>query len=199
MDAGLETRPVWWARTSVQATRIGVIAIGAALPWLPFIVWLGQPDRNLLGPMGRTGVIVTVVLQCLSVVVGLVFVVVMSAWTETRGWQAARIWGSIAFVWGIPLAWLAAVVWPDGVWPRESGLPLIVFGVICVILVVPALINPRRTGLVAVIGTILPLVILVAIIASTISVPAVFILLGPATAYCVAVSLSASAAAFARI
>ncbi|MDY7557656.1 hypothetical protein [Cryobacterium sp. 10C3] len=139
-----------------------MIAIGAALPWLPFIVWLGQPDRNLLGPMGRTGVIVTVVLQCLSVVVGLVFVVVMSAWTETRGWQAARIWGSIAFVWGIPLAWLAAVVWPDGVWPRESGLPLIVFGVICVILIVPALINPRRTGLVAVIGTILPLVILFA-------------------------------------
>jgi len=199
MSVTTDASPVWWAAASVQGARLGLIAIGAAVPWLPFIVWLGQPDRNLLGTMGRAGVIITVVLQGLSVVVGLVFVAVMSSWTETRGWRAARIWGSIAFVWGIPLAWIVAILWPDGVWPRESGPPLIVFGVACAILVLPALVSPRRTGLVAVIGMILPFGILAATVAATLVSPGSVFLLGPATAYCVAVSLSASAAAYARI
>ena len=98
---------------------------------------------------------------------------------------------------GVPLAGIVTVRWQG--WPRVSGPPLIVFGVICAVMVLTALISPRRAGLATVIGSIHSLGIVALILIFATSMPGAVILLGPATAYCVAVSLSASAAAYARI
>ena len=182
----------------MQATRIGLIAIGAALPWLSFIGWFSQPERNLLGPMGRLGVTITLAVQCFSVAAGFGFVAVMSTWTEDRGWRAARVWSWIAFGAGVPLAWIATTL-RAAFWPGETVPEIAVFCALVALVLVPLLVTPRWTGLMAVIGTILPVGILAAIIVAATSGTGFLILLGPATAYCVSVSLSASAASFARI
>ncbi|MEB0000562.1 hypothetical protein QN367_15880 [Cryobacterium sp. RTS3] len=191
------TRPVWWARASVQVGRIGIIAVGAALPWVSFVYWLGEPDRVLLGSTGRLFIIVTAVVQLFSVVAGIAVAGLLSTWTDHRGRQAARLWGWLALVPGVLLAGIVTVLWQG--WPRESGPPLIVFGVICAVMVLTALISSRRSGLVTVIGSVLSLGIVALILIFATSMPGSVVLLGPATAYCVAVSLSASAAAYARI
>jgi hypothetical protein len=197
MDVVTETRPVWWARASVQVGRIGIIAVGTALPWVSFVYWLGQPDRVLLGSPGRLFIIVTAVVQFLSVVGGVAAAGLLSTWTDRRGRQAARLWGWLALVPGVPLAGVVTVLWEG--WPRESGPPMIVFGVICAVMVLTALISPRRAGRGSVVGSVVSLGIVALLLIFATSMPGSVILLGPATAYCVAVSLSASAAAYARI
>ncbi|PJJ55220.1 hypothetical protein [Compostimonas suwonensis] len=196
--------PPWWARVRLQLFRIVVIGVVTGALWLPWLLHLPDPDRHLLGSAGRLVVIVSGVIQIVALVVGLVFVGLMREWTDEVGRRAARVWGWLAFVAGIPFVVIAGSTFVAGVRPElPAGVKWVVFLLMLASVLAPALLSPRRAGLLAIIGTLLAVLAIALAAPMAIGAGSVLIfgpvVIGPATAYAVAVSLHVSEAGFARI
>ena len=181
-----------WTSTRVQILRIAVLGVLSMLAWVPFLFWLGRPDRPLLGTAGDLFVFGSAAIQAISLSVGLVLVAMMSEWDDVACRRASLVWNWIAVGVGLPFALVAG--FQVAGYSRIGGgatLAAVLAGMLIV-----ALASVRWPEASIVVG-VLQSVIVIVITAILVDVgPSV--LFAPATSYTVALAVAGAAAGYRR-
>lgn len=184
-------------RTRHVTLIFGIGVLTAAL-WVPLQVFLAQPDRQLLGERAHLAAVLSAIIQAGSLIIG---IVVLAADTREpdRARRRSTLWGLLALPPAVIVAWIVATlttsVSADDPQYLARGL---VFLAALTLLSIPTAIpakHERVLALSSLLVTSLALGASAVVMIGSLS----FIVIGPATAYCVAVTLKSANAAHAEL
>ncbi|RFA07577.1 hypothetical protein B7R21_15435 [Subtercola boreus] len=174
---------------------LAVIAVCAVL-WVPFVQWIGSPDRDtLLTNAGRFLVVSTACVQVVVIVLAVLLLLAAATWTEEGARTGSLVMGWIGFVAAPGWAYCVAFSYID--WFDVGVDDRVVFLVICALLAVPAVVRLSAVRLRVALGVTATTGLLAA--TALLAIPsASVLLLAPATAYSAAMVVSGACARHAR-
>ncbi|MBC7595238.1 MAG: hypothetical protein H7288_15080 [Kineosporiaceae bacterium] len=104
--------------------------------WIPIVLWLVSPDRSVtLGPAGRLLVVLTVAIQCVTIILGFVFQQRASSCDETQARTASIAFGWVGYLAGLFWAW-----WLSMSMLELEGGKLIAFVALGAVYLIPAIV-----------------------------------------------------------
>jgi hypothetical protein len=189
-----DTAAAGWTSVRVQILRIAVLGALSMLAWVPFLFWLGQSDRPLLGTAGDLFVFGSVAIQAISLSVGLVLVAVMSEWDDVACRRASLVWNWIAVAVGLPFALVAG--FQVAGYSRIGGGATLAAVLAGMLIVALASVRWPEASIVA--GVLQSAIVIVIVITAILVDVGPSVLLAPATSYTVALAVAGAAAGYRR-